>query len=211
MKYSVKILLFSGFLLFFISPLLSQNHFNQKRLKDGDIIFHESKSKQSLALKLATHSRYTHTGIIFKVNKKWYVLEAVQPVKYTRLNNFIGRSAGNHFVIKRLKNRRLHLTPENIKKMKTVGRSFLGRNYDSCFEWTDKRIYCTELIWKIYNRALNIQVGSLEQLRDFDLTHPVVKKLLYKRYGKRWPLDQKVISPAAMFRAKNLVTIMSVN
>ena len=145
------------------------------------------------------------------MNKKWYVLEAVQPVKYTRLKSFIGRSVGRHFVIKRLKNRDFHLTPENIMRMKRVGRSFLGRNYDSYFEWTDKRIYCTELVWKIYNRALNIKVGNLERLRDFDLTHSVVKKLLYKRYGKRWPLDQKVISPSTMFKAKNIITIQSVD
>jgi len=52
----------------------------EERFHDGDIIFHESLSGQSKALKLATKSRYTHVGIMFKENGKWIVYEAAQPV-----------------------------------------------------------------------------------------------------------------------------------
>ncbi len=49
----------------------------------GDIIFQISRSSQSKAIQLATHS-ISHTGMLVMRNKKPYVFEAVEPVKYTR-------------------------------------------------------------------------------------------------------------------------------
>ncbi|CTT31971.1 putative peptidoglycan peptidase [Escherichia coli] len=51
----------------------------------GDIIFQISRSSQSKAIQLATHSDYSHTGMLVIRNKKPYVFEAVGPVKYTPL------------------------------------------------------------------------------------------------------------------------------
>ena len=73
------------------------------------------------------------------------------------------------------------------------------RPYDLTFEWSDSRVYCSELVWKMYERALGIRVGELQRLRDFDLSDPVVRAKMKERYGDAVPLDEQVISPAAMF------------
>ena len=39
------------------------------------------------------------------------------------------------------------------------------------------------MIWKIYQRGANIEVGKLEKLKDFDLSSPEVKTKLKERYG----------------------------
>jgi hypothetical protein len=49
----------------------------QNEIKDGDIIFQTSLSNQSKAIQLATKSKYSHCGIIFKNENGFYVLEAV--------------------------------------------------------------------------------------------------------------------------------------
>ena len=49
-------------------------------LKDGDIIFQTSLSNQSKAIQLATNSKYSHCGIIYKSGNDFYVFEAIQPV-----------------------------------------------------------------------------------------------------------------------------------
>ncbi len=36
------------------------------QLRDGDLIFHVSQSAQSQAVQLATHSPYSHCGILYK-------------------------------------------------------------------------------------------------------------------------------------------------
>ncbi len=176
--------------------------------KEGDIIFHTSTSSQSKAIQLATDSKYSHVGIIFKDEKdNFIVLEAVQPVKYTPLKKWIARGENNHFALKRLKNADKTLTKEAIQKMKTTGEKFIGTNYDLYFEWSDERIYCSELVWKIYKEALNIEVGKLEKLSSFDLENDVVKTKMKERYGNTIPLDENVISPAAIFDSDKLVLV----
>ena len=85
--------------------------------------------------------------------------------------------------------------------------AFQGRAYDLAFEWSDSRIYCSELVWKLYQRALGIRIGELQRLRDFRLEDPAVRARLQERYGKRVPLQERVISPAAMHDSTLLVTI----
>lgn len=64
---------------------------HEVKLQNGDIIFQTSTSTQSKAIQFATHSEYSHCGIIFQDKNEWYVFEAVQPVKKTPLNEWIDR------------------------------------------------------------------------------------------------------------------------
>lgn len=168
--------------------------------KDGDLIFHKSKSSQSLAIQLATHSPYSHCGILYQNKGKWEVLEAVQPVKTTPLSTWIKRGEKGHYVVKRLKDEHL-LDPTKLKSMKTAGTKMLGKSYDLAFDWSDEKIYCSELIWKIYKEGAGIELCPLQRLRDFDLENPVVQKTLKERYGKNIPLDEPVVPPSALFES----------
>jgi hypothetical protein len=176
-------------------------------LQDGDIVFQESRSAQSSAIQLATGSRYSHMGIIYLVNGEAQVFEAVEPVKSTPLDEWVARGAEGHFVVKRLADADELLTPSALQKMLDAGRSFVGKHYDLRFEWSDDRIYCSELVWKIYNRALGLEIGDLETFGDFDTLDPAVQKKIVERWGRQPPLDQVVISPATMFQSDLLVTV----
>lgn len=180
---------------------------DSKEFQNGDIIFQASKSSQSKAIQLATNSKYSHIGIIYKTDGQYYVYEAVQPVKLTKLNEWIKRGENSHYVVKRLKDSDRLLTNENLKKMKDYGGKFKGKKYDIYFEWSDDKIYCSELVWKIYKEALDIEIGGLQELREFDLTSDIVKSKMKERYGNKIPLDEKVISPATMFESDKLLTI----
>ena len=173
---------------------------------NGDIIFQDSPSSQSQAIKLATHSDYSHVGIIYRKKNKLFVYEAVGPVVLTPLNKWINNGVGAKFVVKRLKDETL-LTEESLKAMQKVAHTFAGKPYDALFGWSDDRIYCSELVWKIYKRGLGLEVGKLKRLKDFDLTHPVVKAKLQERYGDNIPLNEKVIDPQGVFDSELLETI----
>ena len=181
----------------------------RNEIREGDIIFQTSLSRQSQAIQLATKSKYSHCGLIYKDRNEYYVFEAVQPIKQTPLNKWIARGQDGKYVIKRLKNADLVLTPATLAKMKQVGNKFKGKNYDLTFEWSDNKLYCSELIWKIYQRATGLEIGKLEKLSDFDLTNDAVKHIMIERYGKRIPLNEIVISPAAIFESELLITVMS--
>ncbi len=79
--------------------------------------------------------------------------------------------------------------------MQKVAHSFANKLYDGLFGWSDDRIYCSELIWKIYKRGVGIELGSLTKLKSFDLTHPLVKAKLQERYGNAIPYNEDVIDP----------------
>lgn len=198
-----------NYIIFFIIINLSCASAKDVSLRNGDIIFQESMSVQSTALKLATKSRYTHVGIIYKLKNKIYVFEAVQPVKYTPFAKWIKRGKNSHYVVKRLKKSKEILTRQNIKRMIKIGKKFINKNYDKYFEWSDRRIYCSELVWKIYKRVLNIEIGELQKLKDFDLSSPIVKKIMKERYGRNIPLNEKVISPISMFNSNLLETVVA--
>lgn len=170
-------------------------------IQNGDLIFQTSLSGQSKAIQLATQSRYSHCGILYKDGGDYYVFEAVQPVKRTPLKQWIARGQDGHYVIKRLKNAAQVLTPATIAQMKRVGEQFSGKNYDLTFEWSDDKIYCSELIWKIYQRATGLEIGQLQQLKNFDLSSPVVRNIMKARYGNHIPLEETVISPEAIFES----------
>jgi len=179
----------------------------ETKLQEGDIIFQSTHSRQCEAVKLATHSEYSHVGIIFKEGDKWMVYEAVQPVKKTPLDEWINRGENNHYVVKRLKNASEVLTADIITEMKKIGNEDMGKNYDIYFHWSDDELYCSEFVWKIYDEAANIHIGELKQLKDFDLTSQAVRTIMAERYGSDIPLEGEVIAPSDLFESKKLVLI----
>ncbi len=175
--------------------------------QNGDIIFQTSQSGQSKAIQLATQSKYSHVGIIYKNGNNYFVYEAIQPITLTPFNKWVARGDDKHYVVKRLKNSARVLTPTALSEMNKVGEKFKGKNYDLYFEWSDDKIYCSELVWKIYKEALNIEIGTLEQLKDFDLSNDLVQQKMKERYGDKIPYNEKVISPAAIFKSNLLITV----
>jgi len=102
-----RITLFSFLLIFFIAVLYAnQNYFksntqlansraevkiliDKHSLQNGDLIFQTSLSSQSMAIQLATKSKYSHCGLIYKNGNDFFVFEAVHPVKRTPLDEWI--------------------------------------------------------------------------------------------------------------------------
>lgn len=176
-------------------------------VQDGDLIFHTSRSRQSLAVQRATRSRYSHMGVIFLDGGKPRVFEAVSTVWHTPLEEWIARGERGHYVVKRLKDARRRLTKDALERLRAAGRPHAGKRYDLTFEWSDDRMYCSELVWKMYRNALEIEIGDLQKLREFELDDPAVKPKLKERYGARVPLDEPVISPQVMFDSPLLETV----
>jgi Permuted papain-like amidase enzyme, YaeF/YiiX, C92 family len=174
---------------------------------DGDIIFQTSHSGQSLAVQLATHSVYSHCGLLFQEKDKWYVYEAVQPVCITPFEEWITHGDSNFYAVKRLGNADSILTEAKIKSMKTYLTSQINKDYDLWFGWTDERMYCSELVWKAYHESTGLEVGQTKKLGDFDLTHPEVKEILAQRYGKKIPKEETVISPGDIFDSPLLLLV----
>lgn len=176
-------------------------------VREGDIIFHASRSTQSLAIQWATHSRYSHMGLVLYRDGKPQVYEATARVKYTPLAEWVARGEDGHYVLKRLREADRLLDEPALRRLRAEAAPFEGRRYDLTFAWSDQRLYCSELVWKVYQRALGLEIGALQRVRDFDLSSAAVRSKMQERYGGQVPLDEQVISPAAMFDSPLLVQV----
>lgn len=176
------------------------------KLQTGDILFIVSASGQGKAIQLATKSKYTHVGIVFKEGDKIYVYHAVEPVMKSTLDEFLKFSEDGKYVARRLKNPSL-LNATGNAKMLALAKSLLGKHYDIYFNWKDDEWYCSEFVWKLYKRSYGFEIGKLRPLKEFDLSSPVVKEIMARRYGATLPLEEKMISPGDMFSSELLVDV----
>jgi hypothetical protein len=191
----------------FISILVTLFFTNcsSQEFKDGDIIFHTSKSSQSKMLQIATNSNITHVGIIFFKSGKPYVFEAVNPVKITPLQQFINRGVGSRFSVKRTKT---PISSSELKIMMEYGKRQIGKPYDLKFEWSNDKIYCSELVWKIYHYA-GIRICDIKIFSDFNLNRPIVKKAIQSRYKGKFNINESVVAPIDLYNSDKLKTVYS--
>lgn len=171
-------------------------------VREGDIIFQTSTSAQSRAIQLATHSKYSHVGLILKRKDKSMVLEAVNPVKYTPIEAWTSRGEDGAYIIKRLKDE--SLGDSLISAMKSKAGRYTGLSYDIYFAWDDDEMYCSELVWKLYKQSAGIELCSLKKLKDFDLSSPLVQAKLNSRYNGKIPYNSFVVSPSDIYESSLL-------
>lgn len=179
---------------------------NAQKFKDGDIIFQSSPSQQSAAIEEATQSPYSHCGIIFYENHVAYVYEAVQPVGKRTLEDWIESGVNQTYVVKRLKDSTL-IGANEIAAMKKFAMSQFGKNYDGVFNWSDKEMYCSELVYKCYWNACQLKLTTPLPLRDFNIDGPIVRKVMKQRYGNEIPYDEPMVSPDQLFKSPKLISI----
>lgn len=178
------------------------NFNNNTSYKEGDIIFQTTSGQTGKAIQIATHSKFNHCGVLFLENNKWVVYEAVQPVKKTSLEDFNARGKGT---VKRLENK--DLSKEEINKLKILFKTYEHKDYDEAFNWSDDQIYCSELVYKLYNNGLQIELCKPRKLSDFDLSNPLVKEKLNEKYGNKIPLNEPMVSPEDIYKSKLLIDV----
>lgn len=162
--------------------------------KNGDLIFQHSTSAQSTAIQLATSNYFTHCGIIFYLDGKPYVFEAVEPVGVRSLTDWIESGEQQKYSVYRLKK---PLSTEEETTMMNYLKKQLDKHYDLAFNWSDKEMYCSELVYKAY-LAIGISLCPTKTLADFNLQSPQVRKIMQQRYGYDIPYAEPMVSPGQL-------------
>ena len=178
---------------------------NRYDFQDGDIVLQGDASIQARAVTQATDSPYTHCGVVFEHEGKWMVIEAIQPVQVTSMENFASRSMPGTFKAMRLKK---PVPAENVRKAYTWAEKQKGKNYDVQFRWDDEKLYCSEFVWKLYEQA-GVELCEKRPFRDYNLDAPMVKAMINQRYGdkSKLPLDEPAVAPSDIAASKLLVEV----
>lgn len=191
-------------------------------LKTGDIVFQNDADEQGLAIMLATASPYTHVGLIEIDSKgRTMVVEAVGPVRTIPLERWIGNGTGKRITVKRLKG----LTEADARRAVARAHVYDGRPYDQFFYETRDKIYCSELIYAAFKEGPEIDVGTVERVRDLKVGNEAVRAVIEDRWTKhplcqKGPnrkfeacyqaiLDQTLVTPASIARDPKMETVYS--
>jgi len=178
----------------------------QEKGRVGDILIQVEWSPQSGPIRDATRSTFSHAGFLADVDSDGTleVVEAVGPVRVIPVSDFIERGDTQ---IRRLNSYDEHRT--NIEEnLQNATAKYMGLPYDFKFGWGDDKIYCSELVWKVYH-DIGIEVAPLSTYADLDLTGERVQRLIKVRLND--PSDLKltdtILTPADLERSPNLMMI----
>lgn len=173
-------------------------------VREGDFIFQHLPGALTEMISDMTQSRYSHCGIIVKKPDGFYVLQAIGPVKETPLNEWISYGVGRQFSLVRLKEKYRKDIPVIIREAYKFG----GRPYDFQFEWDDKKIYCSELIYKAVFNATGVRLAAFVRLGD--MNWKPYEKTIRELAGGGLPLEREMITPQSLF-ASDQVDIIFVS
>lgn len=163
-------------------------------LRAGDLVFHRSTSAQAEVIAEVTGSELTHVGIVLPHDGELAVLEAVQPVKWTSLEGWIARGESGSLEVRRP---REPLSDTDVGALVREGERYLGRPYDARFEWGPHRIYCSELVWLVYERALDRELVTPQTFGDLVLTD-AARRLARHRLGRLPRASERIVTPVAL-------------
>ena len=203
-------------MIHFLLPLIALAAPN---LETGDIIFQTSTSSQSKAIQEATQSKFSHVGIV-EVNSDGssYVIEAVNPdtglVGPTPLEDWIARGVGKKYAVYRYKG----ISSRQKQMVLQAARGLNGRRYDIFFNFDNREIYCSELVWLAF-KSIRVQLGEVQKISTLKMTpkvwgvmearwqrHPLCKGARSFEDCKPRILDDELISPASLARDQRQLT-----
>jgi hypothetical protein len=179
----------------------------ESSLRNGDIIFQSASFPDALAIRKVTKSPFSHCGVLFKEGDEWFVYEAAQSVSKTPFKDFIKNGDDGKYVVCRLQKADTVLTDVALKKMLDFLNHNVNKAYDHKFAWNDDEMYCSELVWKAYYHATKLKVGKLSILGDYDLSDPLVREQVEKKWGKELRLTEVMVAPGAIFDSRLLHSV----
>ena len=162
---------------------------NRSALKEGDIVFQTSTSKQAPLIAAATSSPWTHCGIIVMKNGEPYVLEASSTVKLTPWKQWKQRGKAGIHAMKRY----------SEKDIKIKYKQYLGKPYDLAFKFDNGKWYCSELVYDIYLKQLGVKLCEPRPVSDYHVVG--MDKTMKKRHISP---DQLAVAPADLFNSDKL-------
>ena len=173
--------------------------------RTGDFLFQSLPHNPLIdAIEGSSGSPFSHCGILKKraVTKpheaEWVVIEAIGPVKETRLSHWIAQGRDSAFVVFRLRDP----LAEKIPVIITAAEKYEGRPYDIHYDMDDAKIYCSELLYKSVRDATGRKLGKIRKLGN--LNWRPYEAVIRQIENGNLPLDREMITPRDFSEAPEL-------
>ena len=180
----------------------------------GDIIMQRDAFKGGGgAIQMMTLSPYNHVGIVVEQGGKKYVAEAIGRVTYTPITQYINRGEGVKVLrpSKKLTSTQKRQISKSVQKHK-------GKRYDASVSWSDDRMYCSELVFKVYEDiGITLKQTRPMWLHIFAPLVPVAKLMstfswvpvpkLYRTGVQNAKMTDTVVTPGEISRSWKLKSV----
>lgn len=205
--------------IFFAIILMQISNIAYAAFLPGDILLQSAKCGVFCdSIRATTHSQIDHAAIVIvppQTQRLAFgskgaamdgeIIEAWTPIaKKTPLSEFLSRDDGKYI--------QLRLKPEYRDKISmddviNVAKSYIGKDYDYKFEENEDKIYCSELVYKAYEKGANIPVGKIQKISDFDKKY--AKGYWTEHFHGKIPWERRVISPAGLLMTNKFDVVFS--
>jgi hypothetical protein len=200
-SYLVMAVFLASLSIWFFWPIL-KNTFLYHPL-NGDIIFQSLPPNPLVnAIEGITESPFSHCGMVYEKDGKWYVLESLGTVHWTSLSSWMIRGRNSGIAVYRPK-----FELDQLKNVLVAALKFEGTKYDAKYEMEDEKIYCSELAYKAFKIGIGIELGELDKLGD--LKWQMYEKTIIKYEDGPVPLDRQMITPVGLTRDDKLNKVFS--
>jgi hypothetical protein len=161
--------------------------------RNGDLVFQTSGGTQTEAIRRATHSVYSHVGIVHVEGGR--IIEAARTVTETPLKNFLARGDGGHYAVYRQRG----LDATHAAAVVRAAQRYEGKPYDIFFRMQPDSIYCSELPYHAFKDA-GLALGKVQRMNELDMEQPAVKALFAARWQTHPDCQGKADSAGACWK-----------
>ena len=170
--------------------------------REGDLVFQALPLDVDLiqAIEGITQSHYSHVGVLHLRKGKWTVIEACAPgVIYTPFEKWKKIGRNGRWAVYRLKPKYRPLIPKFLKNL----HSHAGKPYDFKYEFTDDKLYCSELVFHAWKKATQKNMGKPENVLTLNWK-PYQATIEKYNQGPLPASGRILISPISLSRANQL-------
>ncbi|HEY1764982.1 MAG TPA: YiiX/YebB-like N1pC/P60 family cysteine hydrolase [Opitutaceae bacterium] len=177
----------------------------------GDIVFTRIGGPLFACVATTTESWTSHVGLIVDYRKgDWVVAESGIPfVRKTALREFIGRSTGGKYSIRRL---RVPPTEEQKRSMLAIADAQMGTLYSLGFDLKSQNTFCSKFVHDVVFQATRQQVGEVETFDHLLHRNPDAPLWFWRTWFLGFiPWQRTTITPASELGSPLLTVVAERN
>lgn len=193
---------------------------NTLPIQTGDVIFQNKLSLESYAMHEATNSPYSHVGIVYYKDFRYYIIDAGRwGVRLNRFDNWVSSGMKNQFVVMRHKD----MDETKVAALIQQANTLIGAAYDYGMSFKNDSYYGSELIYTLY-KGIDLPIGKTQKISSLNLDHRFTQ-LLLKTVWRQLPYcqekqmtfdmcmvlfkEQEIITPESLASDEKMVQIYS--
>ena len=163
--------------------------------QEGDILFQSLPHADLVeAIEGISESEWSHCGVLVREKGRWMVAEAIGEVRLTPLRQWIQRGRRS-----KVASYRLASPPPNLAAVLCPPlEPLLGRPYDYRYAPGDDEVYCSELVYLLYQRGAGIALGTWQELGS--LNWQPHEAFIREMEDGNLPLDRPMVTPVSLTR-----------